>query len=624
MNLTGQKNIFRGIMLVSVICIVCVLSTIRLFFGVDLTDEAYTVAETYMVSEGALPFVNNWSQMPGYTLLLAPFVKVFTALNGGTDGIVLFFRFLSLGINFATATALFLVLRRYVGDNIALGFSVLIFLSASGRDYTISFRGDNLSIDLMAVGASLLAADFTGKKKGYIFIFISGVLISLAVMSYPSLILEYVYILILLFFLLIKEKNIRKLWVFIGGSAVSAAAVIFYLAINSGIMDIFNGIAILLKDVSYFQLENDYFLKVPSYLKVMVKHGGILFLLILGNFLLITTLFHVFSKKDAFNGCTLNKLFPNRKHGEKIALASILTGVIAYHLFIVWSMGTNSKGNISIYALTIEAVSVPALLPFIKSKKTLCKYLMEFIWIPAFLLVIVTGIATYNSIFSRHYLLKAAAFLLFLFSFFAVKDVFFDANEKDVYGFRGKLKRPALMLFPVIITTLFLLTYLFDAYVYVYRDAPIYSLNTEVEDGPYKGIYTTEERSCGLEKLEDTLKTYIDEDDTLLAMNTCPFVYLMSDAEICTPSTWDQSLYSQGFDSPDLYYDYFKITGTNPSKIVYFNFGIIDQLSIDTDYKFNKYVFDNYEKVYENRAFFEWDYCGERVDCELLIFNRAR
>lgn len=78
-----------------IIGIVFGFTIIRLFYGAELSDEAYTVAETYMVSRGALPFVNNWSQMPGYTLLLAPFVKIYTMIVGGTDGIVLFFRFLS-------------------------------------------------------------------------------------------------------------------------------------------------------------------------------------------------------------------------------------------------------------------------------------------------------------------------------------------------------------------------------------------------------------------------------------------------------------------------------------------------------------------------------------------------
>lgn len=43
-----------------------------------------------MVPKGTLPFVNNWSQMSGFTLLLAPFVRLYTVIFGGTDGIIFY------------------------------------------------------------------------------------------------------------------------------------------------------------------------------------------------------------------------------------------------------------------------------------------------------------------------------------------------------------------------------------------------------------------------------------------------------------------------------------------------------------------------------------------------------
>lgn len=165
-------------------------------------------------------------------------------------------------------------------------------------------------------------------------------------------------------------------------------------------------------------------------------------------------------------------------------------------------------------------------------------------------------------------------------------------------------------------------TYLFNAYAYVYRDESIRRLNTVVAEGPYRGMYTTEKRANGLIELDSIIDKYVDTNDYVLAMDNDPFIYLMSEGRICTPSTWDMALYSYNFDQPDIYYDYFKVVGTEPTKIIYFNYGRDKIMSIDTEYSFNEYVLANFDLVYENRNIFEWNYCGKDVVCELLIFDR--
>ena len=82
------------------------------------------------------------------------------------------------------------------------------------------------------------------------------------------------------------------------------------------------------------------------------------------------------------------------------------------------------------------------------------------------------------------------------------------------------------------------------------------------------------------------------------------------------------ALYSYHFDQPDLYYDYFKVTNTEPTKIVYFNYGRDEIMSIDVEYQFNSYVREKYDLIYENRDLFEWNYVGRDLACELLIFER--
>lgn len=55
----------------------------RILLGIDFTDQGWYVAEPYIVAEGAVPYVNNWTQVPRFTLPLALLFKVYIILQGG-------------------------------------------------------------------------------------------------------------------------------------------------------------------------------------------------------------------------------------------------------------------------------------------------------------------------------------------------------------------------------------------------------------------------------------------------------------------------------------------------------------------------------------------------------------
>jgi hypothetical protein len=178
MNNRKQNGIINIFALV-IIGIILFFTIVRLFFGAELSDEAYAVAETYMVSKGALPFVNNWSQMPGFALILAPFVKMYTFIAGGTDGIFLFFRFFSFLINILTAITVSYLLKDHVKNRIMLALLSIIYVGATGWDYVGAFRGDRLAIDLLAVGVMLIVVFFSDNRNNMGWLFASGVLLAL-------------------------------------------------------------------------------------------------------------------------------------------------------------------------------------------------------------------------------------------------------------------------------------------------------------------------------------------------------------------------------------------------------------------------------------------------------------
>lgn len=610
-----------------VIGMVAAFTVVRLFYGVELTDEAYTVAETYIVSKGALPFVNNWSQMPGYTLLLAPFVKVFTMITGGTDGIVLFFRFLAFFINVVTAFTVSFLLRKHIRNVMVLAMCSMIYITASGREGVVAFRGDNLSINLLAVGVLPLVISFLDETGRWKLMFASGILTALAVLCYPTLAIEYFYFVAAIGFLCHRNKmGYKSLRYFLGGSVLAAAVVAGYLAANSGISDIFFGIQYLLKDVAYFQLENGGLAKLPGYGKGMMIQVIKLFVFSGASFICAVSGAVLFFRKEVIVTDTHGSWI-KRVYLRRLALLSLLSGVCLYHLYQIWIFWRDSSWNLSIYAMTVETLAVPLVWFFIEKEKSLCNYLLGFVWFPSYIWVVITGISTYSNIIARHTLLKNASYLLWVFVVFAVKDCFSDEGNGSLVRNGNRtaaavVRGTFLSLVPIILVMCGMFTYLFNAYVYVYRDESISQLTAVVSRGPYKGIHTTDIRADGLMKLDKIIDTYVENKDYVLAMDNNPFFYLMSEGNACTPSTWDMALYSYGFDRPDLYYDYFKVAGTEPTKIIYFNYGRDGIMSIDVEYKFNEFVRKHYDLIYEDRNIFEWNYCGNDVVCELLIFDR--
>ena len=57
----------------------------RLHYGVEISDEAFYVAEAYIVSNGAIPFTDNFFQAAGSALLYSPLVKIYTVVSGGAE-----------------------------------------------------------------------------------------------------------------------------------------------------------------------------------------------------------------------------------------------------------------------------------------------------------------------------------------------------------------------------------------------------------------------------------------------------------------------------------------------------------------------------------------------------------
>ena len=82
---------------------------LRFRLGVDFTDESWYLAIAQRFALGDKPYVDEIMLMQGASLFTWPFAKLFIAVRGNNDGIVLFFRALYLCFLLSLGTFVFLV-----------------------------------------------------------------------------------------------------------------------------------------------------------------------------------------------------------------------------------------------------------------------------------------------------------------------------------------------------------------------------------------------------------------------------------------------------------------------------------------------------------------------------------
>src|SRR5277367_4384469 len=99
---------YRRPLIIVALVVVAVLYS-RVFFGLDLVDEAFYLALPYRFFLGDRPFVDELNVAQAFTFLTYPIVRFYLALTGGkVEGLVLFTRHLYLLWTLGLVTFVFL------------------------------------------------------------------------------------------------------------------------------------------------------------------------------------------------------------------------------------------------------------------------------------------------------------------------------------------------------------------------------------------------------------------------------------------------------------------------------------------------------------------------------------
>lgn len=562
----------------------------RLHYGVEISDEAYYVADAYNIASGATPYSIALTVSSGGVMLYSPLVKLYTNISGGTEGIYLYMRQAFFIYKILVSGVLILLFKRSLPFILAMMLP-LPYLALS--IYSIdNFSYNSLSLSFLLICCVLIySALQENEKLDKLLSFNGGVFMALTMLVHPMQSFIAVYVVILLFIVEYRGyRTFHRSGLFVAGGLSTAAVVTGYLAmVSGGIRPIINGILIIL----YAPARQ--FKKVGwAYNYGSLKGSLVLFrnfvipgIVVLSGLFILSFLVRKKYRADFRTICVFALLLTQLYHigisiyrySDYSYLPLDISVCQAYVLLLLLlSAGWKAYGKLVLLVFT----------PFLA---------FYFLYIPF----------NYSGLSGRGYVLFPSVILSLILLYYALMDI----PLPPPLAVRKSVISNICILF---LTATFSVAYITGYYGYVYRDAPVSSLTYKMEKGVFRGLYTIEERGKSLIYLEDEIQKVTNENDRVMFRDQAPQAYLMTKAKPCAPSTWDSLQYSyyynnlieEGYDARDitLLLEYFKAAGKEPTKIIYIlNKERLDYISLwDDDYPFTKYVKQNYQQIYTNDA----------------------
>ena len=108
-----EKMKYYDVLSVVICAVVFVFFFVRVRYGINRVDESFYLTVAQRFARGERPLVDEWQLSQLSDLFLVPFYRLFVAVTGGTEGIILFMRQVFLIANLVFYWILYGKLRTY-------------------------------------------------------------------------------------------------------------------------------------------------------------------------------------------------------------------------------------------------------------------------------------------------------------------------------------------------------------------------------------------------------------------------------------------------------------------------------------------------------------------------------
>ncbi len=564
------KTLILGFEIIFILIVFFVLVN-RIKYGVEFSDESWYVAEPYAVAEmGSVPFVNNISQSPGFTIPLAFAFKIFCLINGGTEGIVFFSRCLFLAVSFFTALITVFILNKYTSLKIpTITIIPLAVATNTGYNlYAINYHTIGL-IYLPLILAFVYAEYNDNSKKSFIWGGLAGIFAARAIIGTVHIISA----LFIIFLTLCFQKKTKKIAGILSGCLLVGLIIICSVCLKYGFIRLLFWLKMYLNQ-GYFLMGNLWnFSNSARAITQMFKYAIIMFVA-MGIVRIIL------KKPIAFD----------------FLLKSVV--IILLAIGIVYSIKRNDYLGTRISYLSWF---LPFLYGFYSVRQSTCnKYIMliSFSYLCIFLFVSFTTATGFDR--GKAYWLSVPAIITVVMLFNESREEPFSMNY--ISGILKNIVNVGVICI-LLFFAFFKIWVIFD---YIYRDDDISKLTYKVDEGIWKGLYTSEKKAACIVDTEKYLKSITKTDDYILCLDWVSFGYMMVNGKICSPTTLDACHYTYNVNTPNPYYMYFASSNRVPDKIIYIDYGRDKIVSIDNPkWKFNEFVNSFYQEQhrYSNELF---------------------
>lgn len=564
------------IILLTACAVIALLMLVRVFYGTELTDEAFYVSNTMAMMRGNVPYVyGGFGFATGGTFPLIPFLFVYGLFVPDDAGIFLYSRICFMLFWWLTVVVGYRFLKKDFKRSSALLISAFMLAFAGGGQglYNFSYNTTPLAVTYMA-GLIIYDAVEHKSKRSPLKLFLSGFLMGIAFLGHAG---YAVAILTFAIVIVIRTKGIKgkilNVVCCVAGGLLELAVVFIPIIAQTSLSSVLGGTRMYWKPV-WKPLALGYIRDITT--GKLAEVAG-LFGLILPCFIVAVAVAYALSTRY---------IRENEKKLEKSGYAALAVSAVVVAMVLLFARlqvrATASSGNW--YWGAIATLGIPALFCLRKHRgHPVLLYMGIYPIVYSFGEILFVTNSTSLSRLSYAAPALAIYFLVML-------------NED------GELTR----LLAAVAVAACTMAMMVNNYRYVYRDGHFAKLTSVVKSGVYKGIRTTGDRAKDLPELEEYLNKVIAGGEPYAFRDNVPAGYLMvRTGTMCDKSTWDCMNYAyladnnrDIYDNPTELYAYYQKRGMFPKKYIYVEYGSYDKLSIDDDgYKFTEFVRSCYEKT---------------------------
>ena len=469
--------------------VVLVLTYVRLYHGIDFTDESFYTVVSYRFALGARPLVDetNVAQLTS-SVLLYPFVKLYTEAAGLT-GLVLYMRHLYFIFCTGAGLALYAALRRCLRDgsmSAVLAAATVAFVPFS--IYALSYN--TFARTFFALGCFLGVAWLVDGRR--LSLVAAGTALGLAVFTYPP----FAPAVVCFFVAIYLEARPRSARTLVPGLVAAALCCLATLAffLQAGI-----GTA------------RELFSRASTY----SGQGG--------------------SIRKAFDvASSVMSTFPHPYLAAVLVAAALglrrwrpwaaIAPVVALPLTALpTDFGTSASANVFVANLALLAPAVFLLTP----RDLLAQRLMWVVWVPSAVAGEMTAFSSSNGSINFAIGSFPGAIVTAILAALAIRGAL--PGGTPAFAEAILVLGPALTVLAVGVAL---------QYSYVYRDAGLSHLTSRIETGAYAGLFTTSSKRGFLTQLDRDLQAVSSPRCRILFYDSFPAGDLLGHGRVQTNTAW--------------------------------------------------------------------------------------